>query len=222
MNQESILIVDDEKNILLTVSQALSSLDCEISTAASGEDALGVVEEKEISLMLLDLRLPGIDGMEVLRKVAALRPEVKVIILTAYGAVENAVEAMKLGAVDFIQKPFSPREIRELVSNVLDRKKIEETKDADYKVRIELTKRCINERRFQAALEQAKMAVGRDPSRPEAFNLLGALHEVMGDRLEAQKKYRVALELDPTYKPARQNLERTTGYETRGRRLDLG
>ena len=65
--------------------------------------------------MLLDLRLPGLDGMEVLRQVSQQRPELKVIIITAYGSIDLAVEAMKLGAVDFLQKPFDAGQVREMV-----------------------------------------------------------------------------------------------------------
>jgi Response regulator receiver domain len=70
--------------------------------------------------MLLDLRMPGVDGMEVLRRVPEIRPQVKVVIITAYGSIEAAVEAMKLGAVDFLQKPFDPEVVREMVSSLLD------------------------------------------------------------------------------------------------------
>jgi len=71
------------------------------------------------------------DGMEVLRQVREIRPDIRIIMITAYGTIELAVEAMKMGAVDFIQKPFSPEEIRELVSRVMDREKLDEQKVAD-------------------------------------------------------------------------------------------
>ena len=131
MKDKSVLIVDDEKNIRLTLSQTLEALGVEPDTAANGEEALAKLKEKEFGLILLDLKMPGMDGMEVLRRVREIRPDIRVIILTAYGTIESAVEAMKLGAVDFIQKPFSPEEIRELVSRVMDREKLDEQKVAD-------------------------------------------------------------------------------------------
>ena len=67
--------------------------------------------------------MPGVDGMEVLRQVRESKPDIRIIIITAYGTIELAVEAMKLGAVDFIPKPFVPEEIREMVARVLDRDK---------------------------------------------------------------------------------------------------
>jgi DNA-binding response OmpR family regulator len=210
MKDKSVLIVDDEKNIRLTLSQTLETLEVQTDTAADGEEALAKLKEKEFGLILLDLKIPGIDGMEVLRQVSKIRPDIRIIILTAYGTVELAVEAMKLGAADFIQKPFTPEEIRELVSRVMDREKLDEQKAVDYTSSIELAKRCIGDRHFAAAIEHVRKAISLDPARPEAFNLLGALMEVRGDRIEAQKNYRAALSLDPSYEPAIKNLQRST------------
>ncbi|MGA2466186.1 MAG: response regulator [Thermodesulfobacteriota bacterium] len=210
MEGKPILIVDDEKNIRLTLSQALKILEVETDTAANGEEALAKLKEREFGLILLDLKMPGMDGMEVLRRVREIRPDIRIIIITAYGTVESAVEAMKLGAVDFIQKPFSPEEIRELVSRVMDREKLDEQKVVDYGSSLELAKRCVGDRHFDAAIEHVRKAISLDPGRPEAFNLLGALMEIRGDRIEAQKNYRAALSLDPSYEPAIKNLQRST------------
>lgn len=219
MEDRSILIVDDEKNIRLTLSQALESSGWETDTAANGEEALLKLKEREFRLILLDLKMPGMDGMEVLRRVSEIRPEIRVIMMTAYGTIDSAVEAMKLGACDFIQKPFVPDEIRDLVSRVMDREKLSEQKALDYDSSIELAKRSIGDRHFEAALEHVRKAISLDPNRPEAFNLLGALIEIQGDRLEAQKNYRVALSLDPSYKPAIENLQRSTSWQPRQKGL---
>jgi DNA-binding response OmpR family regulator len=205
-----ILVVDDEKNIRLTMSKALESFEVEIGSAVNGEEALKKIEEKDYGVILLDLKLPGMDGMEVLRKVREIRPDINVIIVTAYGTIDSAVEAMKLGAVDYIQKPFAPKEIRELVTKVMDREKIDEKKVADYASFIELAKKSIGQRHFDAAVEHVRKAISLDPTRPEAFNLLGVLMEVHRDYVEAQEQYRAALALDATYEPARKNLNRLT------------
>ena len=126
MPGKPVLIVDDEKNIRLTLSQSLESLELETDTAVNGEEALAKLKEKDYRLILLDLRMPGMDGMEVLRQLREIRPDIRVIIITAYGTIESAVDAMKLGAADFIQKPFSPEEIRRLVSQVIDRERLDE------------------------------------------------------------------------------------------------
>jgi CheY-like chemotaxis protein len=210
MIRKPILIVDDEKNIRLTLSQVLEILGAEIDSASNGEEALAKLEEKDFGLILLDIRMPGMDGMEVLRRVREIRPDIRIVMITAYGTIESAVEAMKLGAVDFLQKPFDPEEIRELVSRVMDRDRLDEHKVLDYASHIELAKKCIGDRHFDAAVEHVRGAIFIDPGRPEAFNLLGALMEIKGDRLEAQKNYRAALSLDPSYEPAIRNLHRST------------
>lgn len=210
MGTKPILIVDDEKNICLTLSKALEVIGAETDSALNGEEALAKLEKKEFGLILLDLRMPGMDGMEVLRRVREIRPDIRVIIITAYGTIESAVEAMKLGAVDFIQKPFSAEEIRELVARVMDREKLDQQKAMDYTSSLELAKRSIGDRHFDAAVEHVHHAIFIDPGRPEAFNLLGALMEIKGDRIEAQKNYRTALSLDPSYEPAIKNLQKST------------
>jgi DNA-binding response OmpR family regulator len=159
--------------------------------------------------------MPGMDGMEVLHRVRGIRPDIRIIMITAYGTIESAVEAMKLGAVDFLQKPFDPEEIRELVSRVMDREKLDEQKMVDYASCLELAKKCIGDRHFDAAIEYARKAVFIDPGRPEAFNLLGALEEIHGNRFESQKNYRAALSLDPSYEPAIKNLDRVTSGKWR-------
>ena len=120
MPKQAVLIVEDERYIRVTLSFALAKLDVSLDIAANGEEALQKLAARPYAVMLLDLRMPGLDGMEVLRRVPEIRPDVKVIIITAYGSVEAAVEAMKLGAVDFLQKPFDPDEVRELVSSLLE------------------------------------------------------------------------------------------------------
>jgi len=128
MARKSILIVDDEKNIRLTVVHSLEPLGFEIDTAVNGEEALTKIQNEDYGLLLMDLRLPGMNGMEVLQRIRELRLDVKVIIITAYGTIELAVKAMKLGAVDFIQKPFAPQEIREAVLQATDIKTDREEK----------------------------------------------------------------------------------------------
>ena len=216
MEPMDVLIVDDEKNIRLTLSQTFTAMDLESDTAVNGEEALEKLQKKNYRLMLLDLKMPGMDGMEVLRQVSALRPDVKIIIITAHGTIDSAVEAMKLGAVDFIQKPFTPKEIRSIVKQVIDRGGIDGMKADDYHSHLEFAKKNINEKHFDAAIVHLRQAIALDSSRPEAFNLLGAMLEIQGDKYEAQKNYRAALALDPSYNPAIQNLHRSTEWNPKG------
>jgi DNA-binding response OmpR family regulator len=213
MEAKRVLIVDDEKNIRFTLPLALDPLGLETDTAGDGEEALRKLREKEFALILLDLKMPGMDGIEVLRQVRKIRPDIPVIMITAYGTIENSVEAMKIGAVDFISKPFTPERIRDLVCRVLDRSKRDEEKAVIYASCIQLGRRSIEEGHTEAAVEHARRAISIDPERPEAFNLLGAILEVGGDRGNAQMHYRAALSLDPSYEPAQTNLSRSTSWK---------
>ncbi|MCF8137887.1 MAG: response regulator [Desulfotignum sp.] len=221
MEKTPILIVDDEKNIRLTISQSLEPLAVPVETAVNGEEALQKLQDGQFGVVFLDLKMPGIDGMEVLRRIKEDWPKIRVVIITAHGTIESAVEAMKLGAVDFIQKPFSPFEIRDLASRVLEREALDAESAVDYLSLIELTKRHISDRDFATARETARKAIAADPAHPESYNLLGALLEIKGDWLQAQKFYRAALDIDPTFKAAWANLERTTSWNKFGQ-IDLG
>lgn len=113
------LVVDDEKNIRLTLRQVLEEEGLHVETATDGAEALEQVRaHPDFDLVLMDLRMPGMDGMEALPKVRELRPDLPVVVFTAHGNAENATEAMKLGATDFAEKPFSPTQIRALVEEM--------------------------------------------------------------------------------------------------------
>ena len=216
MSTKPILVVDDEKNIRVTLSQALETLHLDVHTAVNGADALNKLQGESYSLILLDLKMPGMDGIDVLRQVRKSQPDIRIIIITAHGTIESAVQAMKLGAVDFMQKPFTPQEIRKLVQRVLDREQIAAEAAKDYESHIELAKHCSSDRTFESASEHVNDAIAADASKPEAFNLKGALLEIEGQPLEALKQYRVAYHLDPTYAPARENLNRIVVQHERG------
>jgi FixJ family two-component response regulator len=221
MEKKPILIVDDEKNIRLTMSQSLESLEVPVQTAVNGEEALQKLQETAFGVVFLDLKMPGMDGMEVLRRIKNKWPKTRVVIITAHGTVASAVEAMKLGAVDFIQKPFSPGEIREAALKVTQREALDETSAVDYRSLIEFAKLHISDRDFLAARGAVRKAIAADPAKAEAYNMLGALLEIEGDSVEAQKFYRAALEIDPTFKPARANLDRITSWDKFGS-IDIG
>ncbi len=209
MSNTAVLIVDDERNIRLTLSLALEALNISADTASTGEEALQKLQEKSFKLMLLDLKLPGMDGLEVLRRVADKYPDLLVIMITAYGSIEVAVEAMRIGAVDFLQKPFDPNAVRDMVRRVLQTAP-EGRPARKYEYYVGLAKQSIHAGEFEVARVYAKKAIFIKYNRPEAYNMLGGICEAKGDRHEAETNYRVALEMDPTYQPAGKNLERVT------------
>ena len=144
MDTPHVLIVDDDESIRFTLSQTLAALPVEIDTAASGEQALEHVAQKKVAVILLDLRMPGMDGMEVLGRLRESRPDIPVIIITAHGSIPCTVEAMRLGAVDFLMKPFLPQEVRSAVVRVLERGKQTDSRIADYAAAFTWAKHCVS------------------------------------------------------------------------------
>ncbi len=127
----SVLVVDDERALRSLMVRILRGEGYEVFEAASAEEGLAVLERRAVHLVLTDLRMPGIDGMELLRRLRRSAPETQVVVLTAYGTVASAVEAMKLGAVDYLTKPLSsPDELRVVVREALARRRLEDDAEA--------------------------------------------------------------------------------------------
>lgn len=221
MEKSAILVVDDEKNIRITIAYSLEQMKIPVETAADGQEALQKLRSGKFRLVFLDLRMPGMDGMELLRIIKEEWPDIRVVIITAHGSISSAVEAMKIGAVDFIQKPFSQGEICELASRLLESEPLDASNVADYCELIELARRYIADQNFRHARTLLSKAIARGPEHPQAYNLLGALLEISHESIEAQKFYRAALDIDPTYKPAWFNLERATSMNGHGD-IDFG
>jgi len=123
-NEYRILVVDDERDICRALEFLLSREGYKVATAYSGQDALKKIEAEEFDLVITDLKMEGISGMEVLERSVALRPNIIVIIMTAFGSVESAVEAMKKGAGDYIGKPFINEDVKMTVKRLLEHKKV--------------------------------------------------------------------------------------------------
>ena len=105
MKKMKILLVDDEKEFVETLSERMAMRDLASDIALNGEEALQMVEDDAPDVMVLDLKMPGIDGMEVLRKVKKAYPDVQVIMLTGHGSKKDEEEARRLGAFEYLQKP---------------------------------------------------------------------------------------------------------------------
>jgi two-component system NtrC family response regulator len=120
----SILIIDDKDSMRQMLSRTLESEGYEVETAKDGEGGLEKAKEKKYDLILADLKLPKMDGLEVLSSLKDLDPEVAVIMMTAYGTIESAVEAMKQGAFDFLAKPFDTDHLNVLIKRALENRRL--------------------------------------------------------------------------------------------------
>ncbi len=115
-----VLVVDDEKLIRWSLSQAMAELGCEVIEAEDGLAALDLVAQESPDVVLLDLRLPGLGGMDVLRNIRARYPGCAVVIISAFGSPEVCTEALEIGAVEFVRKPFQADEIKGLVGRLAE------------------------------------------------------------------------------------------------------
>jgi len=105
--KETLLVVDDEQDLLQLLRRSLEpDLSCDVATALSGEEAIRIVQDSQIDLVLADIKMPDMDGLELLGRIREEQPWLTVVLMTAYGCIELAVEAIKAGAYDFIAKPF--------------------------------------------------------------------------------------------------------------------
>jgi DNA-binding NtrC family response regulator len=118
--QEELLVVDDEPQMLIAINETLRRSGYSIATAGSGMEALRKLKEKYYRLVITDMRMPEVSGLDLLRKVKNLAPQTPVILLTAYGTIQNAVDAMRHGAYDYLLKPFSSESLESIVRKALD------------------------------------------------------------------------------------------------------
>lgn len=117
----NILIVDDEQNIRMTLRDILQDEGFQIFTASNGEKALKIIAKSIFDLVILDVKMPGMDGIEVFKKIHESRPELDVIIISGHGDIETAVRAVKLGAYDFLEKPLSMNKILTVARNIQEK-----------------------------------------------------------------------------------------------------
>jgi DNA-binding NtrC family response regulator len=123
--KETLLAVDDEKDLLQLLKRSLEpDLDCNVETALSGEEAIRIVRERHVDLLLADIRMPDMDGLELLEQVRRQEPWLTVVLMTAYGCIELAVQAIKAGAYDFITKPFDHDSLVLTLKKALERSRL--------------------------------------------------------------------------------------------------
>ena len=131
-----ILIVDDDETVRWSYLRSLQGISCNIATAGNGEEALETMEQNPFDVVLLDMRMPGQDGLSVLRTIKQKWPESEVVIITGYPTVDSAKEAVRLGACDYVAKPVGPQDVINVADAAMTRKqwalrRVPEKTDAD-------------------------------------------------------------------------------------------
>jgi DNA-binding NtrC family response regulator len=200
-----ILIVDDEPNVRLNYRMALETEGYFVTEANCGAKALEKLEAAVFNLAILDMRMPEMDGLELLAEMRKRGHRTPSIIVTAYGDIPHAVQAMKLGAIDFLQKPLTPEALRKIVTDLLERhapepagQQVARPPADDFDTHVVTAKRLLNLQDFAGAKRHLVRAMELDGN-AEAFNLAGVLFEMQEDYDRAKKYYGHAIKLDKRY-----------------------
>jgi DNA-binding response OmpR family regulator len=217
---KQILVVDDEPNVRLTYRVTLETEGFTVLEANSGPKALEQFAAHPIDLAILDMRMPEMDGLDLLAEMRKRGNNTPTVIITAYGDVPHAVRAMKLGAIDFLKKPVTPDQLRQIAGEVIGRHEAPQPAPSDVEASIALSaeelhalylqdaKRLLNLQHFDQARVKLAKAMALDPLSAEAFNLAGVLFEMQEDYERAKKYYSQAIKLDKHFESAQQNMRR--------------
>ncbi len=138
---EKVLLVDDEKEFLEIMSERMESRGMVVTTAETAEQALSILEKETFDAIVMDFQMPGMDGMEALKSMKDKKPELQIILLTGYATVEKTVEAMKVGATDFLEKPADIEALSEKIKKAKAEKMLIVEKQTEEKIKDILQRR---------------------------------------------------------------------------------
>jgi DNA-binding NtrC family response regulator len=135
MSKEKVLLVDDEMDFLDALSERLRNRDVEVTTATTGSKALELIRDESYDAIILDMMMPGMDGLETLKAIKADRPELQIILLTGHASVDKGIEAMKSGAQDFIEKPADIKALMDKIHDARDKKMLIVEKKSEERIK---------------------------------------------------------------------------------------
>lgn len=184
----SVLVIDDTKNIRVLLTQCLEFEGYEVSTASGGAEALRQLADRPFDLVFLDVRMPEISGTEVLRQIRQMGINTPVVMMTAFGTVKNAVDCTQLGAVAYLQKPFTENKIRQVLEEVLQTKPENQSVDSI----LHLAAEQIKSSRFGDAEQLLRSALSTYFMEPHVYELLSEAYAGLGRGQEAVKCKRIA------------------------------
>ena len=197
-----VLCVDDERNVRNLMKKVLEDEGYEVIAVSSGEEAQELLSKERFNILTLDLKLPGISGIDLLRKLQEEGVEIPAIVISAIATPEAIVEAMKNGAVDFLSKPFSPEELLEKVKNVLEMEKITSSKME------RIAKNLLKKGKYDEAEKIVRKMFSLIPSSPLPHYLYSLVLSARGNKDLAFKHLKAALELDKNYYPAKEEMKK--------------
>jgi DNA-binding NtrC family response regulator len=211
-SQVRVIVVDDERNMRNNLGMVLETEGYKVDTVSNGDDAVLRVKEGRYDIAFVDIQMPKMDGLQLLRYLRGLRPGMPVVMSTAYGTVSRAIEAMKLGAVEFVEKPFDPKSIRLLCQEILERQKIGASVSTENL--LYLAELARERKAYVEARVYLKTAMMRDVMRPQPYYQLGQISELEGDKRKAMQYYSLALDASADYsRPVRHRRLRASLFD---------
>ncbi|MCF0147922.1 MAG: response regulator [Clostridium sp.] len=188
-----VLVIDDTKNIRNLLSTCLEIRGYNVITADNGIEALRFVKNKDIdiNLIFLDIRMPGISGTEILKSIKEERENCPVIIMTAFATVKNAIECTKLGALVYLQKPFSTDRINSVLDEIEGKIEDNTKKNQDNNLLDEVKLLLNSEENAIEAHRLLKKAIGIDPYNKDIYLLISKVNKILGKEEEAERFKRI-------------------------------
>ncbi|MFL0269103.1 response regulator [Candidatus Clostridium radicumherbarum] len=186
---KKVLVVDDAKNIKMLLTTCLEFNGYEVLTATLGTEALEILKYEKVDLIFLDIKMPEISGTEVLRRMRGIGIETPVIIMTAYGTVKNAVECTKLGAVAYLQKPFTVEKVRNVLSEVEPYLEDDKISTENY---IKRVKEFLEIGELDEAFNLLKKALSQNVNNGEIYELIAKIYELRGDLKDAERFHNIS------------------------------
>lgn len=160
---ETILVVDDDKNIRYSLKRMFEDKGISVLTSKNGKDALDMLDKQSPDLVVMDIMMPGMNGLQVLKEMQETSPKLLVIIMTAFGTTDTAIEAMRLGAYEYILKPFDVQKMWELVEKALSISRTMKTQ--------------VSYKPFEEESPVSEVIVGRSPKMQEVYKMIGRIAE---------------------------------------------
>ncbi len=185
---KKVLVVDDTKNIRMILTKCLELEGYEVLTAIDGTQALELFMTHTFDLAFLDIKLPGVRGTEVLKRIREKGIKTPVIIITAYATVKNAVDCTNLGAVAYVQKPFSADKIRNVLMD-FENSSLSSKNEEDSDSFILRAKSYLDADEFEKSLDFAQKALAKDIENPELYFLISRAYRGMGNEKSAERFY---------------------------------
>ncbi len=182
---KKVLVVDDTKNIRMLITTSLEVEGYKVITASNGNEALEIFQNTSLDLAFMDIKMPAISGTEVLKRIRSIGNNTPVVIMTAFATVKNAIDCTKLGAVAYLQKPFTTEKIKNVLKEI-------EYLIEDNKLCLDCAKDLISKNQLDNAEKILKEALIKDAECGEVYYLMGQIHNIKGESDKAEKFYKAA------------------------------